>query len=871
MAAEELEQLRVQVARLEEQLAEEQHLRRAAEAATEAVAADRNRLQRARDELAAALLAAEKRVLEAEEEAAAAHTAAAAAQQQLQAAGVAGGQQDAVQREGQQAPAAGASPSPQRRQLAEEEAADAEVLLAALDQERQRSEELVRTLEAAEREAVAATEKLLKAQAKIEQLKAKAKGKGGKDKGGLPASPSLASLGEGGEAAIEALQERIAALKASRDKLIGAFDAQAAEIERLSGDNAALAESLAELRDTASKWEAQAQASLAQNERLKDLLEESATWSIPAAHGSTSVPGGGSNGGGSTAAAAAVQAAEALAAAAAAGALCMELTRAAQSSSQMQAALLPMLGGVESRLVQSALHFAAPIVGRPGPAAAVGSAADAARLLGTKPGLSNKGSSIRMAARALLHSQGPSSALLGAQQLRWASGGPLSGLLEAASGLVTRPAAPAYPTHVPLNGLEKGAVALLSLWGAFRNPWRGDLVASAGETTGLPAIVAMRERMRRSEVGRQILADRPMITDDVVAPCWDMPEHTFGGAYARFMGSRGFLASGRPPCRFIDDPELAYVITRARQVHDFWHVLFGCHTNGFGEVALKAVEFVQTGLPMTGLAVLAGEWRFKPEDRALLNREFLPWALRAGARAPDLMCIYYEKHFEDNLEELRLRWRIEVAPAAPQNLQPQRARLEQSADGSEGEAASATCRAACLVQLVSRVAEMGKFKGGRGRGRGRRDEDDEFDYRPPVGEQPRTAGMMPPSDSEDESSEESGGEKEQQPKVVMIQNPKAGQMPTDSEEESGSEEESSSEEEELPPRPQPAAAPRRKKGEEEPDPEQMRKDMERLALIRKKREEERQKRIEQEGFDRFAPPSEGNQRPLPKDYVKRNE
>lgn len=102
------------------------------------------------------------------------------------------------------------------------------------------SEELVRTLEAAEREAVAATEKLLKAQAKIEQLKAKAKGKGGKYKGGLPASPSLASL-EGGEA-VEALQARIAALKASRDKLIGAFDAQAAEIERLSGDNAALAE-----------------------------------------------------------------------------------------------------------------------------------------------------------------------------------------------------------------------------------------------------------------------------------------------------------------------------------------------------------------------------------------------------------------------------------------------------------------------------------------------------------------------------------------------------------------------------------------------------------------------------------------------------
>jgi hypothetical protein len=29
------------------------------------------------------------------------------------------------------------------------------------------------------------------------------------------------------------------------------------------------------------------------------------------------------------------------------------------------------------------------------------------------------------------------------------------------------------------------------------------------------------------------------------------------------------------------------------QVHDFWHVLFGCHTNVFGELALKALEFVQ--------------------------------------------------------------------------------------------------------------------------------------------------------------------------------------------------------------------------------------------------------------------------------------
>ena len=49
---------------------------------------------------------------------------------------------------------------------------------------------------------------------------------------------------------------------------------------------------------------------------------------------------------------------------------------------------------------------------------------------------------------------------------------------------------------------------------------------------------------------------------------------------------------------------------------------------------------------MTGLAVVAGEWRLKAEDRRVLNTVFLPWALRAGTRAADLMCIYYEKHLE---------------------------------------------------------------------------------------------------------------------------------------------------------------------------------------------------------------------------------
>lgn len=150
-------------------------------------------MQRARDELATALLMAERRTQEAEEEQLKAEAAAAALAQQL-----AEAQREAAHVAATTATAAGGSvaadqasvagtpvaePSqpaaqrgaaqreqqPQRAELQSEGseaqlARDAEVLLAELDRERHRSEELVRMLEAAEHEAVLATDRLMKAQ-----------------------------------------------------------------------------------------------------------------------------------------------------------------------------------------------------------------------------------------------------------------------------------------------------------------------------------------------------------------------------------------------------------------------------------------------------------------------------------------------------------------------------------------------------------------------------------------------------------------------------------------------------------------------------------------------------------------------------------
>jgi hypothetical protein len=85
-----------------------------------------------------------------------------------------------------------------------------------------------------------------------------------------------------------------------------------------------------------------------------------------------------------------------------------------------------------------------------------------------------------------------------------------------------------------------------------------------------------------------------------------------------------------------------------------------------------------------------------------------------------------------------------------------------------------------------------------------------------------------------------------------------GDLPPNSSDE---EEDSESDEEVAPQGAVAAEAPRRRKNEEEPDPEEIAKDMERLKLIKEKREQQRLERIRKEGWDRFAPVTGTNKPP----------
>jgi ubiquinone biosynthesis protein COQ4 len=77
------------------------------------------------------------------------------------------------------------------------------------------------------------------------------------------------------------------------------------------------------------------------------------------------------------------------------------------------------------------------------------------------------------------------------------------------------------------------------------------------------------------------------------------------------------------------------------------------------ELLLKAIEFTQTGLPMTFLSFTVGASKLSKEewDQYILK---LPWALQAGANAKNLMCYFYEYELHKDLSQVRQELNIQL-------------------------------------------------------------------------------------------------------------------------------------------------------------------------------------------------------------------
>lgn len=193
---------------------------------------------------------------------------------------------------------------------------------------------------------------------------------------------------------------------------------------------------------------------------------------------------------------------------------------------------------------------------------------------------------------------------------------------------------------------------------------QSDLIATLGETTATPYFIyRLRDAMLSSPIGRRILRDRPRITSHTISTqhLRTLPDNSVGRTYASWLDKEGVSPDTRDQVRYIDDEECAYVMQRYRESHDFYHAVTGLPVMVEGEVALKAFEFANTLLPMTGLSLFAVA-RLKPAERSSFWRVYLPWALANGLQSKEIINIYWEEQFERDVDDLRLELGIERPP-----------------------------------------------------------------------------------------------------------------------------------------------------------------------------------------------------------------
>ncbi|CAJ2504517.1 Uu.00g119110.m01.CDS01 [Anthostomella pinea] len=223
---------------------------------------------------------------------------------------------------------------------------------------------------------------------------------------------------------------------------------------------------------------------------------------------------------------------------------------------------------------------------------------------------------------------------------------------------------PNYPGHIPLTRIERAALAVGSGVISFFDPRRGDLIAALGEATATPYFIhRLHAAMLASPTGRRILRERPRITSTSLdlPRLRALPANTVGGTYVAWLDREGVSPDTRAGVRYIDDEECAYVMQRYRESHDFYHALTGLPVVREGEVALKAFEFANTLLPMTGLSVFAVA-TLKPAERRRFWDVYGPWAVRNGLKSGEVINIYWEEEMETDVDELRARLGIETPP-----------------------------------------------------------------------------------------------------------------------------------------------------------------------------------------------------------------
>jgi ubiquinone biosynthesis protein COQ4 len=243
---------------------------------------------------------------------------------------------------------------------------------------------------------------------------------------------------------------------------------------------------------------------------------------------------------------------------------------------------------------------------------------------------------------------------------------------------------------------------------AIRDPTRADAVAAVGEMTGRHQLMQLVKTMQQHPVGQQILRDRPIVSkttlpyDDLIEQAQllqqqygtvaniPIDELSFGAAYGLFLLKHGFDPDERDDIKYLSsttEADIAYVMLRYRQCHDYWHVLTQLPPTVQGEIGLKLLELFHMNMPVAALSCLSqsavilsnvstgmlsqNDSNTSPhstnvttiDDLHTIWNMYLPWA-RHQARSMQianvsLLNVYYENEFHVPLHILQRRLQIQ--------------------------------------------------------------------------------------------------------------------------------------------------------------------------------------------------------------------
>lgn len=183
------------------------------------------------------------------------------------------------------------------------------------------------------------------------------------------------------------------------------------------------------------------------------------------------------------------------------------------------------------------------------------------------------------------------------------------------------------------------------------------------EITGRPRFRHLLAELAQTPEGQRLLAERPELSSDRVdfARLRALPATTFGGAYARHLDDNGITADYQAAAtRHVDDPDIAYLMRRFRQTHDVWHTLLGLGIAGHEEVIIHSFSYGQLRLPVSALIMVFGTMKHLVLERrwGALRHSMLD-AYRAGRDAAPLMPVYWEDMWDESLDAVRARYRLQ--------------------------------------------------------------------------------------------------------------------------------------------------------------------------------------------------------------------